>query len=122
MTAIEKVNAGKSARDVFGFACCEDEDYDGDVRKHFWERLGQLINSRLPGSTKAPAPEQADDEQSRKIGQTVLNYGKAHPKKKIDDIPLDYLEWAADNWSNDIGQMIRLYLDSPRIKAERRDG
>lgn len=114
----EKVKAGKMAKDVFDFACREADDC-ADAWPHFWERLGQLVNTKLPNATTAPASDRITNAESREIGQLRIDRGNTHRGKKIDDAPLDYLEWAADNWSDSLGQKIRLYLESPRIKYER---
>lgn len=115
----EKVTAGKSASEVFEFACHETTSLTKEISDHFWKRLGQMINEKLPKATTAPPQETIDDHRSRIIGKIIMTVG-IHKGKRIDDVPVDYLEWVADNWDDPRGDQVRQYLESPRIKSERR--
>lgn len=119
MSTLEKVSAGKSAKEVFEFACHETAGLTKEISDHFWKGLGQMVNEKLPGATTAPQPDTIDDKISREIGKMLVTVGK-HKGKKIDEIPMDYLEWIVDNWKDEWGDKIRQYLESPRIKSERR--
>lgn len=118
MSTLEKVNAGKSAKDVFEFAVHETDGLTKEISDHFWKRLGQMINEKLPGATTTPPPETIDDRRSREIGAMTFEYGM-HKGVRIDSVPMDYLEWIAGTWKDEWGDKIRQYLESPRIKIER---
>lgn len=125
MSIQENVMIGRSAKDVFAFALNESQGLTTEGTKRFWTRLGQLVNEQLRNATEAPAPNTITDDESRKIGKLTMPRGKhgptdSEPGKTIDQTPMDYLEWVADNWTCEFGEQIRRYLDSPRIKSERR--
>lgn len=124
MSIEQNVIAGKSAKDVFSFAMNESEGLATEARKHFWTRLGQMINEQLRNATEAPKPDTISDDESRRIGKLLLPRGKYGPNsvdpRPVDQTPMDYLEWVADNWDDSFGEAVRKYLDSPRIKSERR--
>jgi len=119
MSIQENVMIGKSAKDVFAFALNESHGLTDEGTKRYWTRLGQLVNEQLRNATEAPAPDTITDDESRRIGKLVMIRGK-HEGETIDQTPMDYLEWVADNWTCTFGEQIRRYLDSPRIKSERR--
>ncbi len=119
MSVEEKVDAGKSAKDVFSFALHEAEGLSKEISKHFWTRLGTMINSKLKDATEAPEPKAITDDQARNLGKLVIPKGK-HKGKTLNDIPIDYLEWVADNWTCQIGEAVRKYIESPGVRAERR--
>lgn len=55
------------------------------------------------------------DEEARRFGGQIITFG-VHQSKRYDDVPLDYLEWLADQNA----ALVR-YVRSRRVKAEQED-
>lgn len=55
------------------------------------------------------------DDEARRFGGQIITFG-VHQSKRYDDVPLDYLEWLADQNA----ALVR-YVRSRRVKAEQED-
>ena len=122
MTIEDNVEAGDAAKAVFGQAVDEAAGLGEEKSKHFWKRLARLI-ADIQKPPRAPATKHINDEESRKIGKMSFTKGKHGPngdRKTIDEVPMNYLEWVADTWTDSFGDQVRNYLESPRIISERR--
>lgn len=73
------------------------------------------IDRHLPGARCGAGPKPMDDAEARRFGQETMPFGK-FAGTKMDEVPLDYLEWYADQPLQ--RQLIR-YLKSRRIREER---
>ena len=83
--------------------------------KVFWERLHKICCAHVPCLLAAYQRATAMNQQeSREFGQEVIPFGK-HQGIRVDEIPLDYLEWYADL---DFVDKARRYLRSRRIREE----
>jgi len=58
------------------------------------------------------------DEQAAVFGQKSLEAGK-YAKRRIDDVPLDYLQWVSQRMAQSLN--IASYLGSGRVKKEAMD-
>lgn len=110
MTLEHNIAMRKAAEELVRYATAE---YGRDER--FWEVLRNHAVSFAPLPPQPPATiEPLSDEDARRFGRRVLNFG-VHRDKCYDDAPLDYLEWLADQNV----QLIR-YIRSRRVQAETR--
>ena len=66
----------------------------------FWREMRRQVKVKERGSSKT----KMSDQKSREFGRRMVEFG-----------PLDYLEWLADQ-----GAELQLYLESRRVKAERK--
>ena len=86
--------------------------------QRFWERLRELADQHLPRPAAAVRPElvQMTNVQAKAFGASVLSFGK-HQGRRVDEVPLDYLEWLAGQ-ENEFQKNLRRYLLSERIVRE----
>ena len=85
-------------------------------------RLAEVITPWLPTPARPEAADPRDspmsDTEAKAHGQTqTMRFGK-YEGRRIDDVPLDYLIWLADE-SRRLWKEMHRYLNSPRIKKER---
>ena len=76
----------------------------------FWREMRRQVKVKEKESSKT----KMSDQKSREFGRRVVEFGKFR-SQRYDDVPLDYLEWLADQ-----GAELQLYLESRRVKAERK--
>ena len=86
-----------------------DEVNTDDFRRGFWREVKSF--QRVVETNKSETA--LSDERSREFGKRMVEFGKFRGQR-YDDVPLDYLEWLADQ-----GVVLRRYLESRRIKIER---
>lgn len=96
----------KWAEEVLENLTAESEDF----------RFAFLRHMKSVFTTKEIDPGAMTDEQSRRFGRNVLNFG-VHRDKTYDECPLDYLEWLCDQNAE-----LRRYIKSRRIQEERDNG
>ena len=95
------------------------EEVMADVRSHvsddyqegFWRR----IEKELPRRKEDDSSKAMTDEQSKAFGRSMVEFGK-YIFQRYDDVPLDYLEWLADQ-----NTTLARYLESRRIREERKE-
>ena len=85
----------------------EDEGNSDAFRAGFWREIRRRVKLRKPSKTVM------SDRKSREFGRRVVEFGKFRGQR-YDDVPLDYLEWLADQ-----GTELQAYLESRRVKEER---
>jgi hypothetical protein len=98
----------KAAEAVVELATAE---YGRDER--FWAILRNHALSIAPLAPSPPATvTPLSDEAARKFGRRTLGFG-IHRDKRYDEVPLDYLEWLADQHTD----LVR-YIRSQRVQRE----
>lgn len=107
MSVEENIRLRKSAEAIIALATDE-----GGTSERFWSiiRDTALVCAPLPDRIEPVRPMR--DDEARKFGRTVVNFG-LHRDKCYDDVPLEYLEWLADR-----NIEILRYIRSRRIRAE----
>jgi len=91
------------------FRDVEEADFSDAFRVGFWREVRRLSKVKARQSDKTVM----SDNRSREFGRRMGEFGKFRGKR-YDDVPLDYLEWLADQ-----GTELLSYLKSRRVKAER---
>ncbi len=84
-------------------------DHTGDFLLGFRRRM--LAEYRVEEIDRAAM----SDDEARRFGGQIITFG-VHQSKRYDDVPLDYLEWLADQNA----ALVR-YVRSRRVKAEQED-
>lgn len=79
-------------------------------REGFWREIRRRVKAE---AKKERARKVMSDERSRAFGRRTVDFGR-HRGERYDDVPLDYLEWLADQ-----GAELQAYLESRRLKTER---
>jgi len=82
-----------------------------DYQEGFWRH----IRKELPREKEKKPIAAMADEQSKVFGNSTIEFGK-HIGTRYDDVPLDYLEWLVDQ-----NAVLARYLNSRRIREERRE-
>ncbi len=90
------------------FRDVEETNFSDDFRMGFWREVRRLSKVKARQSDKTAM----SDERSWEFGCRIVEFGKFRGKR-YDDVPLDYLEWLADQ-----GAELQSYLKSRRVKAE----
>lgn len=94
---------------------------DGEAENHgnrFWMELARIINAHVPfpavrGKTEKQIP--MTDKEARLFGQhTLMPFGE-FSGRKVDEVPINRLEWYAEQ---DFVDQLRRYLASDRIRSE----
>ena len=98
-----RVFAEEVLRDV------EEADFSDAFRIGFWREIRRRVKAL---STNKLTKLTMSDERSREYGRRMVEFGKFRGKR-YDDVPLDYLEWLADQ-----GAELLSYLKSRRIRDE----
>ena len=83
------------------------------AQDRFWEVLQALLFGKKAGHSTI---EPMTDREARMFGEEEMEFGK-YKGKYIDEIPLPYLEWLA-NEQRINSKKIKRYLESKRIKQE----
>ena len=114
---LKRKEARDSARTAAELVLGEAGRHDTDSQVAFWEEIGRLLPLppspvRHPGTTGI---EPFNDAQARAWGKTRIPFG-IHQGKRIDEVPLEYLEHIAT--PNEFQKHLRRYLASPRIVQE----
>ena len=87
----------------------EEADFSDAFRIGFWREIRRRVKVLSESkSTKSIM----SDERAREYGHRMVEFGKFRGKR-YDDVPLDYLEWLADQ-----GAELLSYLKSRRIRDE----
>jgi hypothetical protein len=90
-----------------------------EVREIFWEELRQRAFPNYPAASATPAvrapAEPFTDAQAKAWGSSRIQFG-IHRGKRIDEIPISYLEKLVD--PNDFTRHLRRYLASHRVALE----
>ena len=116
---LKRKEARDSARTAAELVLGEAGRHDTDSQVAFWEEIGRLLPLppspvRHPGTVGV---EPFNDAQARAWGKTRIPFG-IHQSKRIDEVPLEYLEYLAT--PNEFVKHLRRYLASPRIQEEGR--
>ena len=116
-TILNRAAARESAQTAAELVLSEAGRHDTDAQVAFWSEIGRLLPLppspvRHPASTNV---EPFNDAQARAWGKTRIPFG-IHQGKRIDEVPLEYLEHIAT--SNEFQKHLRRYLASPRIQQE----
>ena len=121
MNGDERILKRKEARDSAQTAAelvlGEAGRHDSDAQVAFWEQIGRLL-PLPPSPVRHPGTigiEPFNDAQARVWGKTRISFG-IHQGKRIDEVPLEYLEHIAT--PNEFQKHLRRYLASPRIQQE----
>ncbi|HWB00980.1 MAG TPA: hypothetical protein VG713_20955, partial [Pirellulales bacterium] len=84
-------------------------------KNEFWQTIFDKLREYLPADPSPAIPEPMGDNAAKAFGETKFPFG-AHRGKRIDEVPLSYLVFVADD--NAFRQQLRRYLRSPRIQRE----
>ena len=109
----QNVRAGKEAEAVFQIV-------NHPQPNHFYHRLIELCQEKLPKVTETPVPEKYppfNDLQARDFENSIIPYGK-HKGTVVASVPLDYFERLVDD--NDFMISCRRYLKSRRYKERKK--
>lgn len=94
---------------------------DGEAENHgrrFWSELLRIIRDRLPPPLvqKKASVQMMSDQEAGLFGRTERVPFGEFVGKRVDDVPLERLQWYADQTFVDD---LRRYLQSDRVKGER---
>jgi len=99
-----------------------DSEFEGnpDAEDLLLEAVIAWVRRRRPTPPATGRPrwnmEPMTDAQAKAFGASKMPFGM-HNGRRVDEVPIDYLERVAD--PNEFQRALRRYLNSPRIKAER---
>ena len=112
-----RADAREQARTAAGLVVEEAGRIPADARAAFWEELQKMLIFPQPLATAParPAVEPMTDRQARTFGLSLMPFGEFRGDK-IDDVPLDRLEYYAE--PTPFVRMLRKYLASRRIQDE----
>ena len=123
-TIKDRVKARSTAQVLEGFVAAEISDYTLDQRQTFWDEFDRLSRPKPESEQKGfsnlllqTTLTPMTDVEAKRFGAEVLEWGK-HKGTRIDEVPLEYLQWYADQ---PFQKQLRRYLASPRIRAEDTD-
>lgn len=114
-----RCKARESAEALAELVVAEYSALDSDPAEAFSAWIaGRLIQAGVIAAPPPaePAVEPFTDEQSRWFGNRPMPYGK-HAGSCIDQVPLDYLIWMAEQ-PDDFKDNLRRYIKSQRIQQE----
>lgn len=78
----------------------------------FWAAIRDHALKFAPLPPQPAAVRPMDDDDARRFGRKTLCFG-IHRDKRYDEVPLDYLEWLADQ-----NLALSRYLASRRVQRE----
>ena len=99
----DRVEGRKWAEDVLAAM----GDTTPAYRLGFWRRMKRELHPQEIDS------KAMTDREARTFGRSIVEFGK-HRGLRVDDVPLEYWEWLADENSK-----VQRYLRSKRITRER---
>jgi uncharacterized protein (DUF3820 family) len=112
-----RAEARERARATARLAVEEAGRIESDSQGSFWDELRKMLP--LAATTAiASLPTAMTDRQARAFGQSRMPFGEFQGAR-IDDVPLDRLQWYAD--LSPFQQQLRRYLASGRIRSEEED-
>lgn len=109
----KRISARLAAEEVASLADDEAKTYG----KIFWEQLHKIVCAHVPCNKPKPKPEKIrpmSQEEARVFGKQLVPFGE-FSGRRVDDAPLDRLQWYADQTFTD---NLRRYLESERIRME----
>jgi hypothetical protein len=109
-----RIKARETAAAIVDLAKQEAENLPHAVRPVFYEEIARRLDVKF-FTPPSPAAAPFTDAQARAWGATRIQFGM-HAGKRIDEIPLSYLEKLAE--PNDFVRHLRRYLASHRIALE----
>jgi hypothetical protein len=110
----ENLKARLAAEQIAELAVEEAKQYG----RRFWEELVRIVNAHVPSPPAQRKKTRAmTDGEARLFGKQPMPFGQ-HVGTRIDDVPLDYLRWYADETFQ---EDLRRYLESNRVKRETRE-
>lgn len=80
--------------------------------QHFWSLIRDHAIQFAPMPQPKDSVRPMDDSEARGFGRRTLGFG-VHRDKRYDEVPLEYLEWLADQ-----NLALRRYLASRRVQRE----
>jgi len=89
----------------------EEADFSGAFRVGFWREIRRRV--KVEEKTEQSDKTVMSDIRAKEFGRRMVEFGKFQGKR-YDDVPLDYLEWLADQ-----GKELLSYLKSRRVRVER---
>ena len=110
---LENIEAREKAQEVLQLAEEEISKLGSKGKERFWECVREAADKHLP-SVKAPEP--MTDKECRRFGDEEMKFGQ-YVGKRIDEVPLDYLEWLADTELRHSRALTR-YLQAQRTRKE----
>jgi len=116
-TVQARIDARKRASVVADLVSDEAIVISEPAREAFWIELWRLLGAQ----TRPPAGfrgEPMTDKQAKVFGAVLMPFG-LHKGKRVDEVPLEYLERLTDPSS--FLKEVRRYLASRRIRNEPRD-
>ncbi len=118
MSIEDNVKIRKTAQAVYDLAYDESLKLGDSDASKFWETIAQLIDFNIDPLTKQEYdPKKMSDKEAKLFGHTTIPFGR-HAGERVDDIPMSYLTWLADDGFID---NVRRYLKSDRIEVEQKD-
>jgi uncharacterized protein (DUF3820 family) len=87
---------------------------DACVVAAFWDEIRKAVPKKQWVPEPLPPIKPMSDADAKVFGNHIIGWGK-WAGTRIDDIPLEYLEWVAEQTFQG---SLREYLASRRIKAE----
>ena len=116
----QRIAARYSAELIAGLADEEAKQYTDS--KHFWKCLHDIVCAHVPCRKQKEeadrlAKAKMSDGEAQRFGSEIMPYGE-FAGKRIDDVPLERLEWYADQRFTD---ELRRYLRSDRVRTERQE-
>ena len=122
MTLVENIATRKLASEVFELAGDQAAGLPGPQKVRFWKHLIRLASQFVELSGTEPSDTKREimsDRESRIFGDARIQFGM-HRGTRVDEIPLEYLEWLDDQ--PDFRCELRRYLNSERLKREMEAG
>lgn len=115
----DRIRRRVKAREVAGDVACMAVDMAKEEDSVFWEELGRLL---LDSYIKLPEKKIEElvpfkpmtIQQAKVFGNQLMPYGEFQGRR-IDEVPLDRLQWYADQFFVDD---LRRYLESRQIQKE----
>lgn len=81
----------------------------------FYDRVACILEAHgTPKREPKTKPVKMTDQQAKAFEQEIIAFG-THAGKPVSDVPLDWLQWIADQKFVD---QVRLYLRSDRVQRE----
>lgn len=116
---LDNKHARGSAQEIAVIAREEEDGIQPSARGRYWDVLFEELKKHFPQhKLRKDGPEVApfSDAGAEAFGRQEMPFGK-HKGERIDDVPMDYLEWFAsqtDSFKRDLNR----YLLSKRVSRE----
>jgi hypothetical protein len=110
-----RVAARRQARVIVELIQEEVISIHADAVDSFWHEIKKIIPPEKVPEYVPDVPKPFTDLEAQRFGQNNMPFGE-YAGRKVDDVPLGYLEWLADQKFN---KHVARYVANRRIRAER---